>query len=259
MRLPRGVVETHEQIGGVPVIRYSSGGAERGVVLYLHGGAYVLGTAQQGAAVAYLCKDRGPDVVSVEYRLAPEHPFPAAVDDAIAVYRELVATVGAQRLVIVGESAGGGLLVLLLQRARKEGLPMPAAAAPAFPAADLTLTAPSVAKNKGKDMLVLSELEQEARWFAGQVALEDPSVSPLFGSFEGFPPTYIAVGTRDLLHDDARRLAEALRAEGVEVFLDEWVGTIHGFSAMPFGEGLQHRRRLHSFVRDALLYNNDSK
>lgn len=251
LRVPRAVRTTEEIVAGVRVVRYSAGGAAS-TVMYLHGGAYALGSARQGAAAAHLCSGGGPDVISVEYRLAPEHPFPAALDDSVAVYRELVATVGAHRLVLVGESAGGGLLLLLLQRARSEGLPMPAGAAPAFPWADLSLSGASATANQGKDMLVRSELEQEALWFADHRDLQDPAVSALFGTFHGFPRTYIAVGTLDLLLDDARRVAAALEAAGVEVTLDVWPGAVHAFTAMPVREGRQHRKRLRHFVDDAL-------
>jgi acetyl esterase/lipase len=252
LRVPKGVTLTEETLGGVPVVRLSSGGGARGTVLYLHGGAYALGSARQALTAAGTCADGGPDIVSVEYRLAPEHPCPAAVDDAMAVYRELIASPGPGRLVVVGESAGGGLLLLLLQRARDEGLPMPVAAVPAFPWADLSMSRTSATANLGRDLLSRSELVQEAAWFAGDRDPADPAVSPLFGSFRGFPWTWIPVGTHDLLLDDARRVAAAMTAEGVDVVLDEWPGAVHGFTALPLSEGRRYRQRLRSFVHAAL-------
>lgn len=251
IRDPRGVAVTDEVIAGVPVVRYSSGGGQ-GTFLFFHGGAYVMGAARQAATVAGISRYGGPDVVSVEYRLAPEHPFPAAVDDALAVYRELVEQVGAHRIVVGGESAGGGLALLLLQRIRAEALPMPAAVVPAFPWADLALAGESSNTNRGRDMLVRSELIAAARLFAGAVPPEDPSVSPLYGSFEGFPPAYIAVGSHDLLLDDARRVTEAMRRDGVNVRFEELPGVIHGFTALPVRETRRHRRIVQDFVRDAL-------
>jgi monoterpene epsilon-lactone hydrolase len=252
LRVPEGLVLTEEVVGGVPVVRLSSGGRDRGTVLYLHGGAYVLGAARQALAVSSMCTRGGPDVVSVEYRLAPEHPHPAAVDDAIAVYRELLGSIGASRLLVAGDSAGGGLLLLMLQRARDEGLPMPVAAVTAFPWADLSMSGPSGTANIGKDLLVRSQLLEEAAWFAGDRDLNDPAVSPLHGSFRGFPRTHIAVGTRDLLLDDSRRVAAAMAAEGVDVVLREWPGAIHAFTALPLPEGRRYRQQLRSIVHDAL-------
>ncbi|SDS84270.1 Acetyl esterase/lipase [Nocardioides scoriae] len=248
MRVPRGVTLTEETIGGVPVVRLSSGGGTRGTLLYLHGGAFALGSARQALTQAEVCADGGPDIVSVEYRLAPEHPFPAALDDALAVYRALLVSPGPKRIVACGESAGGGLLLLTLQRALQEGMAMPAAAVAVFPWADLSMSGPSATANLGKDLLSRSELVQEAAWFAGDRDLQDPAVSALQGSFQGFPPTWIPVGTHDVLLDDARRVARAMAAAGVDVDLDEWPGAIHGFTALPLPEGRRYRRRLRDFV-----------
>ena len=251
-RLPRGVKVTEEVIAGVPVLRASSGGAARGTVLFLHGGAYVVGSARDVVGTAHVSANGGPDVVSVEYRLAPEHPYPAAVEDALAVYRELVRTVGADRLVVTGESAGGGLTLVLLQKAREEGLPMPVAAVPVFPWADLSLSGESSTANIGRDMLTRSQVLENAAWYAGGRDLRDPGLSPLFGSFRGFPRTYLPVGQYDLVLDDARRVAARMRAEDVDVVLDEWPGTIHGFLLVPSAEARQCRQRIRAFVHEAL-------
>lgn len=251
-RLPRGVTLTEDVIAGIPVLRASSGASARGTVLNLHGGAYVLGSAQDVATAAHVSANGGPDVVSVDYRLAPEHPYPAAVDDALAVYRELVSAPGPGRLAVIGESAGGGLALVLLQKVREEGLPMPAAVVPLFPWADLSLSGESSTANIGRDMLTRSQLLENASWYAGGRDLRDPGLSPLFGSFRGFPRTYIPVGRHDLLLDDARRVAARMRAEDVPVILDEWPGTIHGFVAVPSAEARQCRQRIRAFVHEAL-------
>ncbi|MFM9607432.1 alpha/beta hydrolase [Streptomyces niveiscabiei] len=251
-RVPRGVRLTEEVIAGVPVVRASSGVRARGTVLYLHGGAYMAGRARDVVTAAHLSAGNGPDLVSVEYRLAPEHPYPAAVDDALAVYRELVRAPGADRLVVVGESAGGGLALALLQQARDEGLPMPAAVVPVFPWADLSLSGASSTANIGRDLLTRSQLLEAAAWYADGRDLRDPGLSPLFGSFRGLPPAYVPVGRHDLLLDDSRRLAARLRTDDVPVVLDEWPGTIHGFLQVPSAEGRQCRRRVRAFVHEAL-------
>ncbi|PWG14464.1 alpha/beta hydrolase [Streptomyces sp. V2] len=251
-RGPRGVRLTEEVIAGVPVVRASSGVRAHGTVLYLHGGAYMAGRARDVVTAAHLSAGNGPDLVSVEYRLAPEHPYPAAVDDALAVYRELVRAPGADRLVVMGESAGGGLALALLQQARDEGLPMPAAVVPVFPWADLSLSGASSTANIGRDLLTRSQLLEAAAWYADGRDLRDPGLSPLFGSFRGLPPAYVPVGRHDLLLDDSRRLAARLRTDDVPVVLDEWPGTIHGFLQVPSAEGRQCRRRVRAFVHEAL-------
>jgi acetyl esterase/lipase len=251
-KLPRGVRLSEETLGGVRVLRAWTGGAVRGTVLYLHGGAYVPGSARDAVHAAHLCAGGGPDMVSVDYRLAPEHPFPAAVDDAMAVYRELLRSPGAGRLVVVGESAGGGLALALLQRAREEGLPMPAALVPVFPWTDLSMSGESSTANVGRDMLVRSHLLDDAAWYAGGRNLRDPGLSPLFGPFRGLPHTYVPVGQHDLLLDDARRLVARMRAEDVDAVLEECPGTIHGFTLLPVAEGRQCRQRIRSFVHAAL-------
>lgn len=251
-RLPRGVTVTEEVIAGVPVLRASSGASARGTVLFLHGGAYVVGSARDVVGTAHVCVNGGPDVVSVDYRLAPEHPYPAAVEDALAVYRELVRAPGPRRLVVAGESAGGGLALVLLQKAREEGLPMPAAIVPVFPWADLSLSGASSTANMGRDMLIRSQVQEQAAWYADGRDLRDPGLSPLFGSFRDFPRTYIPVGRYDLVLDDARRVTARMRAEDVDVVLDEWPGTIHAFLSVPSKEARQCRQRIRAFVYKAL-------
>ncbi|CAM5277584.1 alpha/beta hydrolase [Streptomyces atroolivaceus] len=250
-RLPRGTQSAEERIAGVPVVRFSSGGCDRGTVLAFHGGAYMLGTAH--VLSIPVAKDGGPDVVSVGYRLSPEHPYPAAQDDAMAVYRALLETVGAARVAVMGDSAGGGLALTLLQAAAAEGLAMPRALVAVHPWADLSLSGASSTANAGRDVLVRSELEQAADWYARERDLQDPSVSPLFGSFERFPRTYIAVGTRDLLLDDSRRVASRMRDQGVDVRLDVFPGAPHGFNAVPLAQGRQCNARARGFIEAGLL------
>ncbi|KRE38856.1 hypothetical protein ASG73_00325 [Janibacter sp. Soil728] len=252
LRVPPGVAMSHEEIAGVPVVRLSASARPRGTVLFLHGGAYALGSAEEALTWVPACTDAGADIVGVEYRLAPEHPFPAAVDDAMAVYRELLGSVPADRLVVGGNSAGGGLALLVLQRAREEGLAMPAAVILGFPWADLSLSGQSARTNLGRDMLTGSELDEEAGWFADGRDLQDPAVSPLFGSFDGFPPTWITVGSRDLLLDDSRRLATAITSAGGECVLQEWPGAVHAFTAFPLPERRRYRQKMFAVV-DAVL------
>lgn len=251
-RLPlaRGVTASKETIAGVPVVRFSSGGGARGTVLAFHGGAYVTGSPLSLSIP--VAKNGGPDVISVDYRMSPEHPYPAGHQDALAVYRALLDTVGAQRLAVMGDSAGGGLALTLLQGAAAEGLPMPAALVAAFPWGDLSMSGPSSTTNRGRDVLVHSQIVQAAAWYADGRDLQDPAISPLFGSFSGFPPTYLFIGTRDLILDDSRRMADKMRREGVDVHLDVFPDAPHGFNAVPFPAGRQANRRARSFLNSRL-------
>jgi monoterpene epsilon-lactone hydrolase len=240
---------TSPALGGV---RYSAGGRSSGAVLFLHGGGYRQGSPGAGRSFSFLCEDDGPEVYSAAYRLAPEHPAPAALDDALTWYRELVASHGAHRLVVAGESAGGGLALSLVQRVISEGESPPAGVVAMFPWADLTLRGDSVRRNARRDLLTESTLSISARQYAGELPLDDPVVSPVFGSFVGFPPTVIHVGTRDLLLDDARSVASALRAVGADVTLREWENCCHGFHNLPAPEAKACRQQIRQFVVAAL-------
>lgn len=252
---PPGIAITEEVAGSVDVVRFSSGGSHDGVVLYLHGGAYVLGNARMAKGAARsICSQDGPDVVSVEYRLAPEHPYPAALDDSVAVYRELIHRYGVDRIVVAGESAGGGLALALLQKVRELDLPQPAGLLLEFPWADLTMSGESSMTNRGRDGLIFSQLVDWGALYAGETDVANAGLSPLFGGFDDFPPVYIIVGTHDLLLDDSRRIAVRMREAGVDVVLDEWPGATHGFSGLPVPEGREARSRIRRFILNRLQF-----
>lgn len=248
LKVAAGVQELRELVDGVPVIRYTAG-PPAGLVLHVHGGAYVGGSATFGRAHSELARRHLIDVVSVDYRLAPEHPYPAALEDAVAVYRSLVTS---GPVVIVGESAGGGLVLALTQRLRNEGLPMPAGVAAVMPWADLTQTSASYDVNADRDVLTRDGLTRSARLYAGGASLDSPLISPVFGSFTGFPPTLVLVGTHDSLLEDARAVHRRLVDEGVATELVEVVGGAHGFIQLPAPEGRASMARIHRFVVDSL-------
>jgi acetyl esterase/lipase len=243
-----GVTETEVTLGGVPCRKFTSGGGARGTFFHLHGGGYTGGSAAVGRLYTRITADGGPDIVSVDYRLAPEHPYPAAVDDALAAYRALLETVPAEKVVVGGESAGGNLALALVQRLIAEDLPLPVAVVPIYPWSDLTHTSASWTTNGRRDILTKQGLDHCSLAYAGTLPLDDPKVSPQFGSFAGFPPAFIAVGTRDCLLEDARAVTRALRAEGVDVTLREWDGAIHGFTVLPTKESKEAMAEIRDFV-----------
>ncbi|HEX3512434.1 MAG TPA: alpha/beta hydrolase, partial [Trebonia sp.] len=204
----------------------------RHVVLYFHGGVYVLGDAFQAADLAAQVGRRtSARVFSVDYRLAPEHPFPAAVDDALAAYEGLLHNgTDPADIVFAGESAGGGLAIATLVNARDHGLPQPAAAFVMSPYADLTLAGETM-ETKGELDPLLSRESLAAR-IPDYTAGQDPAlglISPVFADLTGLPPLIIQAGTHEVLLDDALRLARQAATADVEVTLDITPGVPHVF------------------------------
>jgi len=222
--LPAELTVTAATLGGVPVAEITITGVEpRHVVLYFHGGVYVLGDAFQAADLAAQVGRRtGARVFSVDYRLAPEHPFPAAVDDALAAYEALLqAGTNPSDIVFAGESAGGGLAIATLVNARDHGLPQPAAAFVMSPYADLTLAGATLETKRAADPLLSREslALRVPDYTAGQDAALG-LISPIFADLTGLPPLIIQAGTHEVLLDDAIRLARRAATADVEVTLD---------------------------------------
>jgi acetyl esterase/lipase len=193
------------------------------VLLYFHGGGFVAGSARVTAHLTVaLLRHLDGRAVSLDYRLAPEHPFPAAPDDCLAAYRELLESdVDPGRLVIGGDSAGAGLAVVTLVRARDAGLPMPAAAALFSPAADLTLSGASMRSKVGVDPIFMpADLEWCFDQYVPNGDRSAPEASPVFADLTGLPPLLIQVGSSELLLDDAVRLAGRAGADEVAVTLE---------------------------------------
>jgi epsilon-lactone hydrolase len=233
--LPADLTVTAGTLGGVPTAEITIAGIEpRNVVLYFHGGVYVIGDAFLAADLASQIGRRvRANVISVDYRLAPEHRYPAAVDDAFAAYEGLLqSSVDASNIVFAGESAGGGLAVATLINARDRGLPLPAAAFVMSPMADLTLAGTTMETRRAADPLFTRELLQERvnDYTAGHDAAL-PLMSPIFADLAGLPPLIIQAGTHEVLLDDAVRLAERAVAADVEVILDVTPGVPHVFQA----------------------------
>jgi acetyl esterase/lipase len=233
--LPADVTVTAAVLGGVPTAEITVGGIEpRHVVLYFHGGVYVLGDAFLAADLASQVGRRTrAKVISVDYRLAPEHPYPAAVDDALAAYEALLRSGTAPSdIAFAGESAGGGLAIATLVNARDHGLPRPAAAFVMSPYADLTLSGATMETKRAADPL-LSRENLQARvtdYTSGHDAALG-LISPIFADLTGLPPLIIQAGTHEVLLDDAVRLAQQAATADVQVTLDITPGVPHVFQA----------------------------
>ncbi|MEU9068282.1 alpha/beta hydrolase [Streptomyces sp. NPDC048306] len=228
---PDGVVSRRTVLGGRPALELDPDTASGpGRLLYLHGGGYVVGSPDTHAGLAgELARRAGLRAVSVDYRLAPEHPFPAAVDDGLAAYRELLSTGTDPRdLVLAGDSAGGGLGIATLLAAREAGLPQPAAVALFSPWADLTLAGGSIRSKEGADPIFTgADVRAYADLYVGAGDRAAPLASPVFADLAGLPPLLVQAGANEVLLDDAVRLAGRAGADDVEVTLEVGPGLPH--------------------------------
>jgi acetyl esterase/lipase len=201
------------------------------VLMHLHGGVRVFGPGESGTREAILMAGFGGfKVISVDYRMPPDFPFPAALDDAVAVYRTILQKTGAKNVGLFGTSAGGSLTITTLLRAKMEGLPMPGAIAPGTPTVDLTKTGDTLFTNALVDNVLGTQdgfIRATALLYANGRDLRDPLLSPIYGDVQGFPPTIVTSGTRDLYLSNSVRLHRKLRAAGVEAVLQVWEGQSH--------------------------------
>lgn len=241
---------------GVPVEWVDAPGVDPDrVVLYFHGGGYVLGSVPSYREFAgRISRATGSRVLLVDYRLAPEQPFPAAIDDAITAFRWLVkGRAQPARVVLAGDSAGGGLSLALLLALRDAGDALPAAAVAISPSTDLAKTGESIHTRAHMDPLVtVASTHAHARRYVGEHGdPKHPLASPLYGRLEGLPPLLVMVGTHEILHDDSTRYAEKARAAGVDVTLEIAQDMVHiwPFFAAILPEGQQAIERIGAFVR----------
>ncbi len=220
--------------GGVPADWFRTPrSAEDRVVLYLHGGGYAVGSIETHrdlvGRLAYAADARA---LAIDYRLAPEHPFPAALDDALAAYRWLLDSgVEARRVVVAGDSAGGGLTLGMLVAARDRGLPLPAGAVCLSPWVDLEGLAATLDSNHDTDYVPRDTLLEFAGMYLAGADPRTPLAAPLHADLAGLPPLLIHAGGAEGLLDDARRIAERARASGVRVTFDVWPDMPHVFHA----------------------------
>jgi acetyl esterase/lipase len=258
--LPPDVRVTEGELGGVPVVFIDIDGVEaRGTLLHAHGGGFAVGSARGSVGLASaIARKAGLRAVSIDYRLAPEHPFPAALQDVTAVYRALVQqSGGADHILVSGESAGGNLAIELLIAARAERLPLPRAALLFSPMTDLTVAGESfTAKADADPNITATAIRTRAHDYLDTtgVPADDPRVSPIFADLGGLPPLLIQVGSHEVLLDDATRLAAKAAADDVAVILDVTPGVPHVFQAFAglLGEGEAALDRAAGFIADHL-------
>jgi monoterpene epsilon-lactone hydrolase len=226
---------SREEIAGVNVHRITPKSVAPAnkdrLFLFFHGGAYVIGNEDSGIGEAIVIADRiRIPVISVDYRMPPTHPFPAAVLDTISVYEKILESYDSEAIIIGGTSAGGGLGLATIHKARELSLPMPAAVYAGTPWADLTKTGDTLFTNEGLDRVLVTYdggLGAAARLYAGGHDMKDPLISPVYGDFSGFPPTILISGTRDMFLSDVARTHRHLRDAGVIADLHVYEGMSH--------------------------------
>ncbi|MDC0717740.1 alpha/beta hydrolase [Nannocystis bainbridge] len=259
-RLPPGVYVEPAEVGGVPGEWIHAVGARADkVLLYLHGGGYVAGSpASHRMLTAALSREARVRVLALDYRLAPEYPYPAALDDAMSGYTWLLDQgYSPGSIAIGGDSAGGGLTAATLVRLRDAGtLPLPAAAFMLSPWTDLAATGESVRTRAALDPMLGGDMAAFGRYYVGPDGdPRHPLISPIHADLRGLPPILIQVGTREVLHDDSIRLAERVRAAQGRVELEIWDGMIHVFQAFPslLPEARRAIRKIGEFLRAELV------
>jgi salicylate hydroxylase len=236
--LPAGFDAVADELGDVRAFRVAAHATHSdNVVLHFHGGGYLIGSAKASLEYASrLATALDGTCYTIDYRLAPEHPYPAAIDDAVAAYRALLARgIPASAILLSGESAGGGLAVAVALALRMAGDPLPAAILAVAPFADLTLSGDSVRAFNGDDPAANRDLLtfMGASYFQGHEPA-DPLVSPLFGDLAGLPPLFITATQGEVLLSDAVRLAERAEKAGVDVTLRLVEDSVHVYTVFPF-------------------------
>ncbi|MDO6442635.1 alpha/beta hydrolase [Marinobacter sp. 2_MG-2023] len=226
---PRGCRFQTATLADRPVVKSSYGQTSRGAVLYLHGGGYIIGSAATHKGLTgHLAKTSGCMVITPDYRLAPEHPFPAALDDAEAAWLALIEEGFAPgQIAIAGDSAGGGLAIALAMRLRDNTQSLPSSITVFSPWMDLTQEA--LYSPECEPVLQPRWTAKAAKLYAGGESLRTPLISPIFGKFEDLPPLLIQVGSQEILLNDAERLADAARKAGVKTYLEVFNSLWHVF------------------------------
>jgi epsilon-lactone hydrolase len=257
-RLPRDSSVEKIDAGGVPAEWIKAAGVlEDRVILYLHGGGYALGSlTSHRQLVTHIAGAAGARALSLAYRLAPEYPFPAAVEDAAAGYRWLLKQgISPRRIIIAGDSAGGGLTVAALLFLRDQGDPLPAAGVCISPWADLTCSSETYQTKAQTDPIVTAEgIREMAALYLSGLDPKTPLASPIFGDLTGLPPLLIQVGSEEVLLDDSIGLDKRARACGVDSRLEVWEEMIHVWHAFSpvLREGREAIARIGEYVKEKI-------
>jgi monoterpene epsilon-lactone hydrolase len=242
-------------VNGIPGEWVSTPGVvEYRVMLYLHGGGYIMGSINTARPlISWITRAARTKTLAIEYRLAPENPFPAAIEDSVAAYRWLLSTsVDPARLIIAGDSAGGGLTVATLLALRDAGLPLPAAGVCMSPWVDMEATGESMRTKADVDPMITREgTLQGAKAYLGDKDPRTPLASPIHADLKGLPPLLIHVGTAETLLDDSIRLAAHGNAAGVNVILEPWEDMIHVWHSFApiLPEARQAIKRIGEFIQ----------
>ncbi|MGQ3058646.1 MAG: alpha/beta hydrolase [Nevskia sp.] len=235
-RIPRGVTVEPITLAGRPAEKLTpKDRAGSQVIYYLHGGAYLGGSPRtHRGMLAHIAKAAAATVIAIDYRLAPEHPYPAALDDAVAGWQALLAQgLRPADLVIGGDSAGGNLALVTAIALRDRGLPQASGLVLLSPWTDLSSSGSSMGTRAERDrLLTVRGIDRAAHQFAGGLPLTDPRLSPLFAKLDGLPKTLIQVGDDEVLLDDSLRLADAASKAGVDVTLEHRLGLWHVWQVM---------------------------
>ncbi len=235
---------------GVPVELIDVVNSRKGIILYLHGGAYAVGSAYvHREFLSRLAKSCQTKVLAINYRLAPENPFPAALEDSITAYKWLVSRgFDPSTIVIAGDSAGGGLAIATLVALRDNGTPLPACAVCISPWVNLSHTGEK--PNNNNDPILNPEiLAHFSRDYAGQTDICNPLISPVFADLKELPPLLIHAGTDEILIDQVKQIYENARQAGVEIVLDLWDGMFHVFQIIPIlPESKRSLEKIASFI-----------
>jgi monoterpene epsilon-lactone hydrolase len=253
---PAGVSSKPVDVGGIAGEWTTAPGAgEEQTIYWLHGGGYCIGSINtHRALVAGISAASGARVLAIDYRLAPEDPFPAAVEDAVSGYLWLLGTgVDPAQVIIGGDSAGGGLAIATLVALKESGKPLPAAAVCISPWTDMTITGEScVSKAEADPMITTDGITRVRDAYVGAADPREPLASPIYADLSGLPPLLIQVGENEVLLSDSTRLAERAEVAGVDTTLEVWPDMIHvwHFFAAMLPEGQQAIERIGEWVKE---------